>query len=71
VIASRVHHASAQAGGHAADPEAVGCGADVRADSAELLDNRVDAVRLLEPELRRARDDGLAARVTGSEREQG
>ena len=71
MIATRVEHASAQACRDTADPEAVGCRADVRTDPPQFLDHALAAVGLLEPQLCRARDDGLAARMAGSEGEQG
>ena len=76
-IASRwsprgVDHAAAQPRRDAPDAEAVVGRADVSADAPELLDDRLDPVRLLRAELLRPAHDGLAARMArrdGDDRE--
>ena len=70
MIAARVERATAEAGGNAADPEAVGRRTNVRPEPAQLLDHRFDPIRLLHAELGRPRDDGLAARMARGEGEQ-
>ena len=69
VVAASVEGSAAESGGNAPDTEAVRGRADVRSDPAQLLDDRLDPVRLLHPQLGCAPDDGLAASVARSESE--
>src|SRR5205809_910459 len=70
VVVARVEHAATQAGGNALDDEPVPGGADVPTQRPEPVDDGLDPVRLLRPQLGGAAHHALAARVHRGEGEE-